>query len=53
MTTYRDVATGEMDEALTSDVVVDGEAPVVLDCEGARVVYGPGLDDINEWNDPC
>lgn len=29
------------------------DAPAVLDWGGARRVFGRGLNDINEWNDPC
>lgn len=29
------------------------EVPAVLDWGGARRVFGRGVNDINEWNDPC
>ena len=29
------------------------EAPAVIHWGGARRVFGRGVNDINEWNDPC
>lgn len=28
-------------------------APTIVDSEIGPIVFGPGLDDINEYDDPC